>query len=123
MVGQKDAVVAAVKNELPVFVFGRHVAICVLSAVQLERIKADIANGILNGTIDYSKDRTNRAEVIPYARSMVMNHLKKAKELNGGQAYVGTTPTTRVTKESKVLAGIDQSLLTEELREFVNTLV
>ena len=93
-----------------------------LTKDQLENLKAYIGNGIYNGDIEYSKDRLNAGEVFAYARSMVMNHLKKAKELNGNQIY-GVGPAAAQSKAPKALAGIDMSLLTEDLKAFVDTLV
>ena len=58
-------------------------ALDVLTDSQLEFIKQAIVCGLINGTIDYGKDRNDGKEVNKYGRSMVMNHLKKAKELNG----------------------------------------
>jgi hypothetical protein len=57
-----------------------------------------------------------------------MNHIKKAKELNGGYAYVSNTTTSsdkevvRV-KEDIAPKGVDLDLLPEELKEFAKTLV
>lgn len=126
--GQKEAVVNEVLAQLPSFQKGVDNAILVLSNAQLEVIKTRIQVGIASGTIEYSKDSSNAAEVRTYARSMVMNHLKKAKELNGGHAYVSapsdgskSTKTVRV-KEQTIPKGIDLALLPEELQEFVKTL-
>jgi hypothetical protein len=130
MVGQKEAVVAEVIAELPTFrKFGDN-AILLLTASQLEIIKYRIYGGIAAGTIDYSKDRTNLSEVRSYARSMVMNHLKKAKELNGGHSYAsnpangsGPTPRTVRLKEKIAPKGVNPDLLPQELKEYAKTLV
>jgi hypothetical protein len=123
MIGQKEAVVAAVKGNLPSFIPYKNIALVMLTADQLEHIKTAIAVNIQNGLIEYSKDPTNRSEVVPYARSMVMNHLKKAKELNGNSVYGSRSTGPKLAKPSKVLAGIDQSILSADLKEFINTLV
>lgn len=126
---QKDAVVEAVLLALPNFVKYKDNAILLLSNADLEAIKNSINNQILNGTVEYSKDKTNIAEVRSYARSMVMNHLKKAKELNGGHAYVSTTSedtkTTTVVRQKVKIApkGVNPDILPEEMREYVKTLV
>jgi hypothetical protein len=61
-------------------------------------------------------------EIFAYSRSMVMNHLKKAKELNGNQVYgVGTVVIQ--SKQSKALANINMDILTEDLKAFVNDIV
>ena len=125
MIGQKDAVVKAVKTLLPGFLPYRDIALVMLTKDQLEAIKMSIGNDILYSVIEYSKDRTNRAEVVSYARSMVMNHLKKCKELNGNQTY-STNPTPTTAKEKtvdKTIAGINMEILPEELQDFVKTLV
>lgn len=129
-IGQKEAVIASVKAQLPNFQPRIDNAILLLSNAQLEAVKADIVAGIAGGTIEYSKDITNSAEVRTYGRSMVMNHLKKAKELNGGHSYVSAapsdsdkTPRTIRVKEKLAPKGVNPDLLPEELKEFVKTLV
>jgi hypothetical protein len=120
MIGQKDAVVAQVRAYLGnTFTPYKDIALVMLSTELLESLKKNVAEMIINGTIEYSKDRANTAEVVAYARSMVMNHLKKAKELNGNQVY-GVGPA----KEPKAIkSNIDKSILTPDLKEFVDTLV
>src|ERR1041385_2293749 len=87
-IGQKEAVINEVIAQLPTFQKYVDNAILKLSSAQLEAVKDAVMTGILLGNVEYSKDVTNRSEVRTYARSMVMNHLKKAKELNGGCSYV-----------------------------------
>lgn len=120
MVKQKDAVIAEVMNLLPNFVKNQDNALKLLSESQLELIKENIKLGILNSTIEYSKDISNTSEVKTYARSMVMNHLKKAKELNGGQTYSKGSPSlsngSSSTTNSKSLKGVDLNLLPADLR-------
>ncbi len=126
--GQKEAVVEEVKLALGAsFVPYSTNAILVLSSQQLEDIKANIFNGIINGTIEYGKDPNNHSEARSYARSMVMNHLKKAKELNGGHTYQ-TSTTSGVPKTVRVKAkvgpkGVNMDILPDELKEFAKTLV
>ena len=128
-IGQKAAVIEEVLLFLPTFKVGTDNALLALSSADLESIKSSIQMRIMSGNIEYSKDPTNQNEVRTYARSMVMNHLKKAKELNGGHAYVAApsnspaaSKTVRV-KDPKVPKGVDVSLLPEDLQEFVKTLV
>ncbi len=137
--GQKEAVVAEVIAQLPNFQKYVDNAILLLSNAQLEAVKSAVVSGIAAGTIEYSKDITNSAEVRTYGRSMVMNHLKKAKELNGGHVYkavstgitgdideTGTsTPQTRTVRSKVKIApkGVNPDLLPEELKEFVKSLV
>ncbi len=127
--GQKAAVIAEVMAHLPTFNQGTDNAILMLSSAQLESIKANILLGIMSHNIEYSKPLTNTAEVRTYARSMVMNHLKKAKELNGGRNYIPTpsdssqpTKTIRV-KEKIAPKGVNLELVPDELKEFVKSLV
>ena len=127
--GQKEAVIAEVLIHLPNFVKGKDNAILLLSNQQLEIIKSTIYGSIITGVIEYSKDKTNLAEVRTYARSMVMNHLKKAKELNGGAVLVTSsstsdpTPRTVRVKEVRGPKGVNLDLLPPELAEFAKTLV
>lgn len=128
---QKEAVIEEVLLTIPLFHKYQDVAIPNLSKQQLENIKTNIANGIINGLIEYSKDINNHAEVKSYARSMVMNHLKKARELNGGISYSSGTsssnnPTTSPAREktAKVAPkGVNTDLLPEELKELAKSLV
>lgn len=127
MNGQKEAIINAIKKILPNFTVGVDNALILLSNIQLEQIKKEIKEGILNKTIAYSKDTTNLGEVTNYSRSCVMNHLKKAKELNGGFKMVtpaesGEPKTTRV-KLKEAPKGVDPSLLPDDLKEFAKSLV
>lgn len=125
--GQKEAVIAEVMVHLPNFQQRVDNAILLLSSAQLEAIKASIGSGILNGLIEYSKDLTNASEVRTYARSMVMNHLKKAKELNGGHSYVSNSSSSSVSAPKTVRVkdvpkGVNLDLIPEELKDFVKSL-
>lgn len=127
--GQKEAVIEEVLGQIPTFKMFSDNAILLLTDTQLETIKTNIFIRITQGDIEYSKDLNNTAEVRSYARSMVMNHLKKAKQLNGGAVYV-TAPTTtdekpRTVRQKVKVApkGVDPDLLNDELREFAKTLV
>lgn len=138
--GQKEAVIEQVLIQVPTFKKYVDNAILVLSNLQLELIKNEIQSQIGQGLIEYSKDKTNGAEVRTYARSMVMNHLKKAKELNGGHVFkaaasVGITgdidgtgtsspsPRTVRTKIKLAPKGVNPDLLPEDLKEYVKSLV
>jgi hypothetical protein len=124
MIGQKDAVVIQVKTALgSCFTPYKDIALVMLSKLQLENIKSEIGHQIMSGSIEYSKNKTNYAEVKAYARSMVMNHLKKARELNGNQVYGVSTSEVKVRSDAKALSGINMSLLPEDVKEFVKSLV
>jgi len=122
MKGQKEAVIEQVLTRLPGFKLGSDVALVMLTKEQLEAIKLIIGVDIMNAVIEYSKPLV-KEEVMAYARSMVMNHLKKAKELNGGQTYGKTTTEVKASAHVKALKGIDFSVIPEDLSEFVKTLV
>lgn len=135
--GQKEAVVDQIMSILPNFSKFKDNAILLISNDQLEIVKENIFQGIINGDIEYGKDRSNRAEVRTYARSMVMNHLKKAKELNGGQvnnnnaSSVSATntstsnraPSKMRSKLKKVPKGVNPNILSDELKEYAEYLV
>jgi len=114
---QKQSVVNAVIAVLPGFTQFKDIALVQLTAVQLEQLKQDFAIGIQQGTIEYSKDRFNRAEVIPYARSCVMNHLKKGRELNGNVIYGNSTAVAATPPKSHF--PLNKDLLTQELKDYL----
>lgn len=125
--GQKEAVINEIIAQVPTFQKYVDNALLVLSSAQLEAVKTAIGNGILAGTIEYSKDLTKTAEVRSYARSMVMNHIKKAKELNGGHSYVSnpsssSVSTPKTVRVKDVPKGVNLDLIPEELKDFVKSL-
>lgn len=128
--GQKEAVVSEVIAHIPTFRKNVDNAILMLTSTQLEMIKSRIYGMILTGLVEYSKDITNTVEVRSYARSMVMNHIKKAKELNGGHSFTSNLNsnsnkafrTIRV-KEKIAPKGVNPDLLPQELAEYAKTLV
>lgn len=119
MKGQKEAVVEAVKAMLPHFKPYKDVALVMLSHQQLESIKQQIGHGIHIGVIEYSK--ANSGEAFAYARSMVMNHLKKARELNGNQVY--GAPQGVIQSKEKVPSELNLDILPDDLKAYVKTLV
>ena len=121
MKGQKQAVVDLVRQALPTFKPNRDIALVMLTANQLDDIKQQVYAGIMSGTIEYSKP-LNRSEVVTYSRSMVMNHLKKAKDLNGNQVY-GVGPVVQRSEIPKAISRLNMELLPEDLKSFVKTLV
>ena len=122
MKGQKQAVVEMVRAALPNFNLYKDIALVMLTNTQLEHLKVDIGRGIIAGTIEYGKDAGKPGEVYAYSRSMVMNHLKKAKELNGNQVY-GVGPAVVQSKPLKAMASLNMDLLPEDLKAFVRTIV
>ena len=124
MYGQKEAVVAQVKAFLGnTFTPYKDIALVMLSKHELERLKHVVGTMIINGTVEYSKDITKIDEVRAYARSMVMNHLKKAKELNGNQVYGSSVAQVKEQEAVQSLSKIDMALLPDDLKTFVNSLV
>ena len=124
MYGQKEAVVAQVKAFLGnTFTPYKDIALVMLSKHELERLKHVVGTMIINGTVEYSKDITKTDEVRAYARSMVMNHLKKAKELNGNQVYGSSVAQVKEQEAVQSLSKIDMALLPDDLKTFVNSLV
>ena len=122
MKGQKQAVVQMVQTMLPNFSLYKDIALVMLTKDQLNNLKYEVAKAIIRGDVEYSKDMSRHDEIFAYSRSMVMNHLKKAKELNGNQVYgVGTVVIQ--SKQSKALANINMDILTEDLKAFVNDIV
>ena len=85
---QKEAVVNQVKSILGSNFDESIAAKDQLTDDQLKTIKANITAGIVNGTIDFKKETTDEKEISRYVSGMVSNHLRKAKELNGGGTYV-----------------------------------
>jgi hypothetical protein len=123
MKGQKEYVVELVKHHLPNFVEYKDIALIALSGSQLEQIKNSIAVAISLGTVSYSKNPLNKTEVVAYARSMVMNHMKKARELNGNQVYGKTKSAVESKKKDDKLATVDMESLPDDLKSYVNSIV
>ena len=125
MIKQKDFVISEVKRILGTkFTPFVTKAILTLSANELELIKESTFNAILAGTVDYSKPNDSYADKRTYARSMVINHLKKSRELNGNLVYSNATGQTKAVKANPVgPKGINTSVLPEELQEYVRQLV
>lgn len=124
MISQKDAIVQEVKRILPNFKLYHDVALTCLSSGQLEELKNIVQQRLRDGTIAYSKDRTNFLEVRTYARSVVMNHLKKARELNGNQALATSSTKTPSSSTSTTAPNskINWDILSQELRDFLRAL-
>lgn len=118
---QKLAVIEEVMKACPDFVLQQDNALLKLSKEQLENIKDSITAAIQQGEVEYSKDRNNYAEVRSYARSMVMNHIKKSRDLNGGAEYVRKEGKTKRVKSGDP-KGIDMDLLPDDLKEYVRSL-
>jgi hypothetical protein len=121
--GQKEAVVELVKACLPNFHPYKDIALISLSKDMLESIKYQVGCDIVHGNVEYGKDRGNHNEVMAYARSMVMNHLKKARELNGNQVYGKTSAVVQSSKQEKKLSTLNIDILPDDLKAYVKKLV
>jgi len=86
-ISQKESVISQVKLALGSSFNASIAARNLLTDDQLETIKTNIFNGILNGTIDFGKEITDEKELSRYVSGMVSNYLRKSKELNGGSDY------------------------------------
>lgn len=85
-----------------------------LTADQKKNLIDKMATGILNGDILYSKDITDMKAIRKYAAGMVSNHIRKAKELNGGEQYQSTssgkgTRDPKLSALKKLLVNYDES--------------
>lgn len=86
-VSQKQAVVDEVKSVLGSSFDPSTPARDQLTDEQLKTIKSNIVSGIIGGSIEFKKETSDEKEIARYVSGMVSNHLRKAKELNGGSVY------------------------------------
>lgn len=86
-ISQKQSVVDAVSKILGASFMAAKPAREQLSDDQLASVKTFVIDAIMSGTVEYSKDISNHKEISKYVSGMVSNHLRKAKELNGGSSY------------------------------------
>jgi len=101
VLSQKDAVVKEVKAILGSSYNSSTPARDQLSDEQLKSIRSNITQGILNGSVEFKKENVSEEEISRYVSGMVSNHLRKAKELNGGETYVPQT-TGRGSKDPQI---------------------
>jgi hypothetical protein len=87
-ISQKQSVVNAVSQVLGSSFDPAVPARDQLSDAQLTSVKSFVTSAIMSGSVEYSKDISDEKEVAKYVSGMVSNHLRKAKELNGGATYV-----------------------------------
>lgn len=109
-ISQKQAVVNAVAQVLgSAFVSGQTNVSQTLSADQKTQVRSLVASGISSGAVTYGKDRFDVKAVAKYTAGLVENHLRKAKELNGGTAYAPTKP--RGPRGTKAVSEKDSQLV------------
>lgn len=120
-VSQKQAVISAVANELgSSFVSGQTNVRELLTDAQIDSIRSTVLEGVLSGSVTFGKDLTDVKAVKRYINGMIDNHIRKARELNGGNKYVATNSrgprTEKAAKTSSRASNIDISVLPPELR-------
>lgn len=93
---QKEAVVAAVTTVLGEgFTLGTTIVKDAVSKDQKTEIRAIVLGGILDGTVGFGGNLEDEKVVSRYVNSMIDNHFRKAKELNGGSPYRPASTGTR----------------------------
>lgn len=112
-ISQKDAVVNEVKSILGSSFDPSAPAKDQLSKSQIEQIKSNISEGIIDGTISYNKDTSDDKEIRKYVNGMVSNHFRKTKELNGNSTYVPQSSgrgsrDSQISELSKLLKTFDE---------------
>lgn len=101
LISQKQAVVNGVKHVLGTSFNPSVSARDQLSDDQLSLVKSYVVNQITSGFVEYSKDVSDSKEVSKYVSGMVSNHLRKAKELNGGETYIPQS-TGRGSRDAQI---------------------
>ena len=86
-ISQKDAVVNEVRSLLGPKYDPSRPSKELLTSNQIYTIRDNIIKDIVAGKVGYSGPTNNTAELNRYVYGMICNHLKKAKELNGGLTY------------------------------------
>lgn len=124
-IGQKEAVINAVASILGNQYEAGINARDLLSADQISSVKEAVTQGILNGSVSFSKPTNDDKVVRRYVAGLVDNHLRKAKELNGGVKYsAATTRGPRTTKAEKPAksagSDIDMSVLPSDLQNVLS---
>jgi len=72
-----------------------------LTADQIKTVKGNVTDGIIDGSVAFSKDTTDPKEIGRYVSGMVSNHFRKSKELNGGASYAPQS-TGKGSRDSQV---------------------
>lgn len=100
-ISQKEAVVNEVKAILGGNFDPSIPAKGQLSDDQMDTLRSNIVAGILSGAISFTKEIVDHKEITRYVSGMVSNHFRKAKELNGGNAYAPQS-TGRGSRDSQI---------------------
>lgn len=123
-ISQKDSVVNAIHNVLGSSFDPSIPAREQLSDEQLKAVKQFVVSGIMDGSVDYKKD-LEEEEVTRYVSGMVSNHLRKAKELNGGVTYSPQSTgrgsrDAQISELHKLLKTYEEG--TEEFNQIMNAI-
>jgi hypothetical protein len=98
-ISQKQAVVNAISKVLgSSFISGSTAVKSILTSDQLKQVRTLVFDGIKNGDVQINKSYDDSG-LQRYVNGMVDNHLRKAKELNGGTSY--RPSSTRASKNVK----------------------
>lgn len=100
---QKQAVIDAVKDSMgSAFVSGQTNVKALITAEQLTEVRQKVYEGIVSGKVAYNKELTDTKTISRYVAGMIDNHLRKAKELNGGNQYKPSPTGTKSVKDDKL---------------------
>jgi len=103
-ISQKQAVVEAVAVVLgDSFIPNETIVSDILTKEQKVEVRGLVLEGIMNGTVGCNKDTEDSKEINKYVNSMVDNHLRKAKTLNGSTPYKPSKKGTRRDEKLKEL--------------------
>lgn len=125
-VSQKQAVVDAVETVLGSnFIPGVTIVTEVLTKEQKVEVRGLVLEGIVNGIVACNKDVEDTKEINKYVNSMVDNHLRKAKVLNGSITYKSAKKGTRRDEKLKELTKLRSQFTagTEQYNEITGHIV
>lgn len=104
MLKQKEAVVNAVISVLGEdFTSGTTIVTDIITKEQKSEIRKIVFEGIMNGEVGFNGSLEDDKAVARYVNSMVDNHFRRAKELNGGKTYKPSSTGTRRDPQLKEL--------------------
>lgn len=106
-ISQKDAVIAAVKQVLGAFT---GCASSLLSKDQKRQVRELVFQAVMNGNVPFTKGTADTMVVRKYVGGLVDNHLRKAKELNGGTTYRVKNPGSGKGRRDQQLSALQKLL-------------
>jgi hypothetical protein len=106
-VSQKQAVVDGIKNLLGSSYDPSQSVKNQITSTQMVFLRDSIVNDIVSGVVAYKGATSDMPKVKSYVSSLISNHIRKAKELNGGSSYSpaftkNTSSSTNKTTKGKV---------------------